>query len=142
MPSQPLEGVRVLDLTRHVAGPLCTKLLADYGADVIKIEQPRCGDPARRIGPFAGGIPDPERSGLFLHLNTNKRGVTLNLKSGSGRAIFLELVKSADILVENFRAGVMDSLQLAYPRLAKIKPRLVMTSNSNFGQTGPYRDWS
>jgi crotonobetainyl-CoA:carnitine CoA-transferase CaiB-like acyl-CoA transferase len=140
--SQPLDGVRVLDLTRHVAGPFCTKLLADYGADVIKIEQPGYGDPARRIGPFAGGIPHPERSGLFLHLNTNKRSLTLNLKSATGRAIFLKLVDSADILVENFRARMMPSLALDYARLKEINPALVMTSISNFGQTGPYRDWS
>src|SRR5579871_1284487 len=139
---QALQGVRVLDLTRHVAGPFCTKLLADYGADVIKIEQPRQGDPARWIGPFAGGMPDPERSGLFLHLNTNKRSVTLNLKSETGRAILLKLLRSTDILVENFRAGVMSSFGLDYASLREINPRLVMTSISNFGQTGPYRDWS
>ena len=102
MSSQALEGVRVLDLTRHVAGPFCTKLLADYGADVIKIEFPGRGDPARWIAPFAGDAPHPERSGLFLHLNTNKRSVTLNLKTGSGRAIFLKMLRSADIVVENF----------------------------------------
>src|SRR5579883_1050178 len=141
MPSQPLEGVRVLDLTRHVAGPLCTKLLADYGADVIKIEQPRRGDPARWIAPFLHELPHPERSGLFLHLNTNKRGITLNLKTETGRAIFLRLLPSADIVVENFQPRVMPSLGLDYATLSKIKPALVMTSISNFGQTGPYRDW-
>ena len=139
---QPLEGVRVLDLTRHVAGPFCTKLLADYGADVIKIEPPGRGDPARWIGPFAGDVPGRERSGLFLHLNTNKRSVSLNLKSDTGRAIFLKLLRSADILVENFRPGVMVSLGLDYPRLREINTGLVMTSISNFGQSGPYRDWS
>jgi crotonobetainyl-CoA:carnitine CoA-transferase CaiB-like acyl-CoA transferase len=142
MPTQALDGVRVLDLTRHVAGPFCTKLLADYGADVIKIEQPGRGDPARWIGPFAGDIPHPERSGLFLHLNTNKRSVTLNLKCETGRAIFLKLMRSADILVENFRAGVMRSLGLDYASLKEINPALVMTSISNFGLSGPYRDWS
>jgi crotonobetainyl-CoA:carnitine CoA-transferase CaiB-like acyl-CoA transferase len=140
--SQPMEGVRVLDLTRHVAGPFCTKLLADYGADVIKIEQPGRGDPARWIGPFAGGLPNPERSGLFLHLNTNKRSLTLDLKSATGREIFLKLARRADILVENFRAGVMDALGLDYATLRTLNPALVMTSISNFGQTGPYRDWS
>jgi crotonobetainyl-CoA:carnitine CoA-transferase CaiB-like acyl-CoA transferase len=139
--SQALDGVRVVDLTRHVAGPFCTKLLADYGADVIKIEQPGRGDPARWIGPFAGDIPHPERSGLFLHLNTNKRSLTLNLNCDTGRAILLKLIGSADILVENFRAGTMASLGLDYPRLAMLNPALVMTSISNFGQSGPYRDW-
>jgi crotonobetainyl-CoA:carnitine CoA-transferase CaiB-like acyl-CoA transferase len=140
--TQALEGVRVLDLTRHAAGPLCTKILADYGADVIKIEQPGRGDPARWIGPFVGDIPHPERSGLFLHLNTNKRSLTLNLKSDTGRSILLKLVQWADILVENFRAGVMPALGLDYARLKEINPKLVMTSISNFGQSGPYRDWS
>jgi crotonobetainyl-CoA:carnitine CoA-transferase CaiB-like acyl-CoA transferase len=141
MATQALEGVRILDLTRHVAGPFCTKLLGDYGADVIKVEQPGRGDPARWIGPFAGRVPHPERSGLFLHLNTNKRSITLNLKCDTGRAILLKLVRSADILVENFRAGAMASLGLDYARLKEINPALVMTSISNFGQSGPYRDW-
>ncbi len=141
MTSQALEGVRVLDLTRHVAGPFCTKLLADYGADVIKIEFPGRGDLARWIAPFAGDAPHPERSGLFLHLNTNKRSVTLNLKTGSGRAIFLKMVRSADIVVENFRPRVMPALGLDFATLSQIKPDLVMTSISNFGQTGPCRDW-
>ena len=141
MSSQALEGVRVLDLTRHVAGPFCTKLLADYGADVIKIEFPGRGDLARWIAPFAGDAPHPERSGLFLHLNTNKRSVTLNLKTGSGRAIFLKMVRSADIVVENFRPRVMPALGLDFATLSQIKPDLVMTSISNFGQTGPCRDW-
>ncbi|HKD68666.1 MAG TPA: CoA transferase [Candidatus Binataceae bacterium] len=140
--TQTLQGVRVLDLTRHVAGPFCTKLLGDYGADVVKIEQPGRGDPARWLGPFAGDVPHPERSGLFLHLNTNKRSITLNLKCDTGRAIFLRLARSADILVENFRAGAMTSFGLGYERLKEINPGLVMTSISNFGQTGPYRDWN
>src|SRR5215471_2692077 len=119
MASQALEGVRVLDLTRHVAGPLCTKLLADYGADVIKIEKPGRGDPARWIAPFLHDTPNPERSGLFLHLNTNKRSLTLNLKSETGRAIFLKLLPSADIVVENFSPRVMPSLELDYATLGR-----------------------
>src|SRR5271167_2425016 len=141
MASQALEGVRILDLTRHVAGPFCTKLLADYGADVIKIEPPGRGDPARWIAPFAGGLPHPERSGLFLHLNTNKRSVTLNLKTESGRAIFLKLLTAADVVVENFRPRTMPALGLDYAALRDVKPALVMTSISNFGQNGPCRDW-
>jgi crotonobetainyl-CoA:carnitine CoA-transferase CaiB-like acyl-CoA transferase len=142
MTSQALQGVRVLDLTRHVAGPLCTKLLADYGADVIKIERPGRGDPARWIAPFFRDVPHPDRSGLFLHLNTNKRGITLDLRSATGRAIFLKLLASADIVVENFSPRVMPSIGLDYDALSRIKPALVMTSISNFGQTGPYRDWN
>jgi crotonobetainyl-CoA:carnitine CoA-transferase CaiB-like acyl-CoA transferase len=136
-----LSDVKVLDLTWYIAGPYCTKLLADYGADVIKIEKPGEGDPARRLGPFLNDEPHPEKSGLFLHLNTNKRGITLNLKSETGKSIFKEMVKDVDILVESFSPRVMPSLGLDYETLVKINPRLVMTSISDFGQTGPYRDF-
>ena len=138
---QALEGIKVLDLTQYIAGPFCTKMLADYGADVIKIEKPGDGDMARRMGPFPEDIPDPEKSGLFLYLNTNKKGITLNLKTKTGVEIFRNLVKEADILVENFSPRVMPSLGLNYQELKKLNPELVMTSISNFGQTGPYRDW-
>lgn len=138
---QALADVKVLDITHHIAGPYCTKLLADYGADVIKVERPGVGDPARRMGPFLGDDPHPDKSGLFLHLNTSKRGVTLNLKSGSGQKLFRELLAGVDILVENFAPRVMPSLGLAYEELEKVNPKLVMTSISNFGQTGPYRDF-
>ena len=138
---QVLSDVKVLDLTWYIAGPYCTKLLADYGADVIKIERPDQGDPARRMGPFLNDEPHPEKSGLFLHLNTNKRGITLNLKTETGKRIFKELVKKVDILVESFRPRVMPSLGLAYKTLKEINPQLVMVSISNFGQTGPYRNF-
>ncbi len=138
---QALSDMRVLDLTHHIAGPYATKLLADYGADVIKVEKPGEGDSARRMGPFPGDIPHPEKSGLFLHLNTNKRSVTLNLKTASGRNILLQLVKDVDVLVESFRPGVMASYGLDYPALEKVNSKLVMASISNFGQDGPYRDF-
>ena len=138
---QALSDVKVLDLTRFIAGPYCTKLLADYGADVIKIEKPGEGDPTRRMGPFLGDDPHPDKSGLFLHLNTSKRGITLNLKSEIGKKIFRELVKGVDILVENFSPRVMPGLGLEYEALETFNPRLVMTSISNFGQSGPYRDF-
>ena len=141
MPEQALSDVRILDLTWHISGPYCTKLLADYGADVIKVERPPEGDPARCLGPFLKDDPHPEKSGLFLHLNTNKRSVTLNLKTATGRDIFRELVKDVDILVESFSPRVMPSLGLDYKALQSINPMLVMTSVSNFGQTGPYRDF-
>jgi len=141
MEEQALSGVRVLDLTRHIAGPYSTKLLADYGADVIKVEEPGTGDIARRMGPFFKDEPHPEKSGLFLHLNTNKKGITLNLKSQTGRKIFFKLVEESDIVVESFEPRVMPSLGLGYDELAKVNPRLVMTSISNFGQSGPYRDF-
>jgi crotonobetainyl-CoA:carnitine CoA-transferase CaiB-like acyl-CoA transferase len=135
-----LSGVRVLDLTHRIAGPYCTKLLADYGADVIKVEKPGSGDGARAMPPFFRDEPGLETSGLFLYLNTNKRGLTLNLKSSAGRAILRELAGVADILVESFSPSVMPSLGLDYESLTEANPGLVMTSVSNFGQTGPYRD--
>ncbi len=141
MTEQALSDVKILDLTWYISGPYCTKLLADYGADVIKVERPGEGDPARKMGPFFQDDPHPEKSGLFLYLNTNKRGITLNLKSEWGKKIIRELVKEVDILVESFRPGVMDRLGLDYDTLEEINPKLVMTSISNFGQTGPYRDF-
>lgn len=141
MADQALSDVKVLDLTWHVAGPYCTKLLADYGADVIKVERPAKGDPTRMWGPFPGDSPDPEKSALFLHLNTNKQGITLNLKSAAGQRIIKELVPEVAIVVESFQPGVMARLGLDYQTLAAINPRLVMVSISNFGQTGPYRDF-
>ncbi len=138
---QALSDVKVLDLTHHIAGPYCTKLLADYGADVVKIEKPAEGDPARKMAPFFGDDPHPEKSGLFLHINTSKRGITLNLKSETGKKILEQLVKGVDILVENFSPRVMPGLGLEYQQLEKINPGLVMTSISNFGQSGPYRDF-
>lgn len=141
MVEQALSDVKVLDLTWHIAGPYCTKMFADLGADVVKVEKPGEGDPARRMGPFFKDDRHPEKSGLFLHLNTNKRGITLNLKSETGKTIFKKLVKDVDILVENFSPRVMPSLGLDYETLEKINPKIVMTSISNFGQTGPYRDF-
>lgn len=136
-----LDDLLVLDLTHYIAGPYCTKLLADYGARVIKIERPDGGDPCRHLGPFPDAVPHPEKSGLFLHLNTNKESVTLNLKTPQGRQLVLRLVAKADIVVENFHPRVLPALGLAYEALCTVNPRLVMTSISNFGQSGPYRDW-
>lgn len=135
-----LEGVRVLDLTHHIAGPFATRYFADFGADVVKIEPP-WGEIGRRLGPFQGDDPHPEKSGTFFFLNRNKRGITLNLRTSDGRAAFRRLVATADIVVENFRPGVMADLGLDYPALKSIKSDIVMTSLSNFGQTGPYRDF-
>lgn len=135
-----LADVRVLDFTHYTAGPYCTKLLADYGADVIKLE-PLQGEPARRLGPFPQDQPDPEKSGIFLHLNTNKRGIVLNLKHERGREIALRIAGQVDLVVESFRPGVMDSLGLGYESLKAVNPDVVLTSISNFGQTGPYRDY-
>ena len=138
--SPALAGVKVIDLTHHIAGPYATKLLADFGADVLKIERPG-GDPARRLPPFCHDEPHPEKSLPFLYLNTNKRSVTLNLKSETGRAILLELLADADAVVENFAPRVLPSLGLDAATLQAHNPRLVVASVSNFGQTGPWRDY-
>jgi crotonobetainyl-CoA:carnitine CoA-transferase CaiB-like acyl-CoA transferase len=140
VPVNALAGVRVLDLTQYIAGPYCTKLLADFGADVLKIERPPAGDPARRLGPFPNDTPHLETSAPFLHLNTNKRSLTLNLKTEEGRRIALRLAERADVLVENFRPGTLARLGLDVNELHARNPRLVVTSISNFGQSGPYRD--
>lgn len=137
-----LDGLKVLDLTRYVAGPYATRLMATQGADVIKVERPGVGDPARRIGPFPDDIPHAEKSALFLYLNASKKSVTLNLKHAESAPIMRRLVEWADALIENFSPRVMPSLALDYASLAAINPHLVMTSISNFGQTGPYRDYA
>ncbi len=137
-----LEGVRVVDLTHYISGPYCTRLMGTMGADVVKVERPRSGDPARQMGPFPPSrVGDWESSATFMYLNCSKKSITLDLKSGPGREILLRLVESADILVENFAPRVLPSLGLEYETLASRNPALVMTSISNFGQTGPYRDW-
>ena len=142
-----------MDLTHYISGPYCTKMLSGLGADVVKIEHPTSGDGVRWLGPFASGneIPPgpplrrggdvPEDGAWFLYLNTAKQSLVLDLKSSAGREVVLELAAKADILVENFAPGTMDSLGLSYGALTKDNPALVVTSISNFGQTGPYRDW-
>ena len=134
-----LSGCRVLDL----AGPLgfhCVKLLADLGADVIKVEAPG-GDEARRVPPFKDDLPHPEKSLYFLHYNTNKRGITLNLDSRDGRGILLELARSADVVIDTSRPGRLDELGLGFRELSAVNPRLIMASITPFGQTGPWRDY-
>lgn len=124
-----------------VSGPYCGKLLADLGAEVIKIEGPGAGDEARRRAPFPNDIPHPEKSGLFLYLNSNKMGITLNPQTTTGMAIFKELVKGTDVLIEDNRPTATKGLGMDYESLARINPRLVMASITPFGQTGPYRDY-
>ena len=141
MPFMALQGVRVIDAATDIAGSFCAKLLADYGAEVIKVEQPGKGDPSRHQGPFPDGTPHIEKSGLFLHLNTNKKGVTLDLDNPSGQALFKRLVQESDILIESHRPGRLDSLGLGYDALKLLRPGLVMTSVTPFGQTGPHKDY-
>ena len=136
----PLDGVRVLDLTHFVAGPYCTRLLADYGASVLKIERPG-GDPARSWPPLLAGADSPPVSLLFLYLNHGKETLTLDLAAEAGRARVLDLARDADVLVENFRPGTLDRFGLSWGVLHDANPRLVLTSISNFGQEGPYRDY-
>jgi crotonobetainyl-CoA:carnitine CoA-transferase CaiB-like acyl-CoA transferase len=141
MSKRALAGVKVLEYAQFVAGPYCAKLLADLGAEVIKIEEPKIGDEARRREPFLNDVVHPERSGLFLYLNTNKLGITLNLNTATGKNIFKELVKEADILIEDKPAKTREQLELDYQSLSKINPRLIMTSITPFGQTGPYAEY-
>ena len=141
MAPMALSNIKVLDFTQHIAGPYCTKLLADYGADVIKVERPGTGDGTRRLGPFPKDEPHLEKSGTFLHLNTNKRSVTLDLKTTQGQRIAGDLASQVDAVVESFRPGTMDRFGLGYEALSELNPALTFTSVSNFGQTGPYRDW-
>lgn len=141
MADQLLAGYKVLELGHYVAAPYCGKLLAGYGMEVIKVEKPGEGDGARRMGPFYNDIFDLETSAPFLWLNTGKKSITLDLKTETGRKMLLELVKEADIVLENFAPRVLPGLGLSYDDLAKVNPAFVMTSISNFGQTGPYRDY-
>lgn len=133
----PLEGVRVLELGNYMAGPFATLVLADLGADVVKVENPRGGDYARGLGPFPEGSPD---GAGFLRLNRNKRSLAIDLKRGDGREAFLRLAGRADVLIENFRPGTMDDLGIAYATLSGLNPRLVFVSVSGFGQTGRERE--
>ena len=129
----PLDGIKVLDLTRVLAGPYATMLLGDLGAEVIKIEQPGTGDESRNFGPFKNGF-----SLYFMSVNRGKQSVTLNLKTERGQAIFKQLLEQTDILVENFRPGTMEKLGLDYDTLKAGHPSLIYAACSGFGQTGPY----
>lgn len=141
MSGKALGHLKVLELCNFVSGPYCTKLLADLGAEVVKIEPPNTGDEARRRGPFFRDTPHSETSGLFLYLNTNKFGITLDIKTAAGRNILKELIKQTDIFVEDNPPKLMHELELTYAELKKLNPHLVMTSITPFGQTGPYRDY-
>ena len=141
MPESALSDLLVVDLSQGIAGPYCTKLLADYGAEVIKIEPPGTGDLSRRLGPFPSDVPHPEKSGLFLHLNTRKKSVTLDVSTASGAVILKKLLARADVLVESSQPGRMAEWSLGYEQLKDDFPKLVYASVTPFGQTGPYRDY-
>ena len=132
---KPLDGFRVLDLTRFLSGPYCTMVLAELGADVIKVEQPGTGDDSRRMAPKINGESYP-----FAMPNRSKRSVSLDLKADRGRELFVELAKGADLVIENFRPGVAKRLGIGYEDLKQVREDLLYCSISGFGQTGPYRD--
>lgn len=134
-----MDAYRVLDLTDD-QGFFCAKILADLGADVLKIEPPG-GDPARRIGPFYHDDADPEKSLHWFAYNLNKRGITLAIESEQGRALFRQLVEKTDFVIESFPVGTLEGLGLGYEALKAINPRIILTSITPFGQTGPYRDY-
>jgi len=141
MEQTALGGVKVLEFCSKIGGAYCTKLMADMGAEVIKIEPPARGDDARRRGPFQGDNPHPEKSGHFLFLNSNKLGTTLNPSKPAGSDIFKSLIKDTDILVEDTPPGMMEKLGLGYETLREINPGLIMTSITAFGRSGPYKDY-
>ena len=141
MTRQALTGIKVVEFSDFVSGPFCGKYLANLGAEVIKVEKPGLGDKARSWGPFPQDLPDIEKSGLFLFLNTNKSGITLNLETAAGLKMFKELLKWADVLIEDRPVQEMSRLGLSYEIISRLNPSLVMTSITPFGQTGPFKDY-
>lgn len=139
--SKALTGLRILEYADFIAGPYCGKLLGDMGAEVVKIEKPNLGDDSRRHGPFPQDIPHPEKSGLFLYLNANKLGITLNTESTTGVNILRELLRNADILIEDKPPAAKEQSSLSYTHLKKANPRVVVVSITAFGQSGPYKDY-
>ena len=133
-----LDDVKVLDLSHSVGGAFCAKLLADQGAQTIKVERPGLGDPTRHEPPFLSGEPDIEQSSLYLAHNTNKRGITLNLETVEGRALLMRLVKDSHVVVESFTPGYLDKLGTGYEAMREVNPSIILTSLTWFGQTGPY----
>jgi|TARA_Y100000588_G_scaffold157366_1_gene171324 CoA:oxalate CoA-transferase len=136
-----LSDVKVLEVAHSLSGAFCAKLLADQGANTIKVEPPGWGDPARREPPFINGVSDPEASSIFLAFNTNKRGITLDIEQPQGRELLLRLVSNADVLIESYPPNHLEGLGLGYEVLRETNPGLILASITYFGQTGPYRDY-
>ena len=136
----PLDGVTVLDLTEHIAGPYCTKLFADFGADVIKVEPP-AGDPSRTVGPFYQGVEGPERSGTFFYFNTNKRSIVLDLDHPEAGTVLDRLITHADIVIDSLPRGRLDALGYGWERISRERDDLPMVSITPFGQDSPYQDY-
>jgi crotonobetainyl-CoA:carnitine CoA-transferase CaiB-like acyl-CoA transferase len=136
-----LDDLVVVEFAQMVSGPMCGKMFADMGAEVIKLEPPGAGDAMRARPPFPGDIPHPEKSGSFLYLNTSKKSVTLDPATHTGAEVFRKLIARADILIENHSPGYLDTIGLGFDALHALNPRLIVTSITPFGQIGPYRDW-
>ncbi|HEY8172330.1 MAG TPA: CoA transferase, partial [Dehalococcoidia bacterium] len=140
MADRALEGLRVVDISQGIAGPYATKLLADAGALVTKVEPPG-GDYSRTLGPFPDDVPEPEKSGLYLHLNTSKRSVTLDVSVTSGQVVLRKLLANADVFVAGERASTLAAWELSYDHLKAEFPELVVAEVSPFGATGPYAEY-
>jgi crotonobetainyl-CoA:carnitine CoA-transferase CaiB-like acyl-CoA transferase len=136
-----LSNVRVLELSNGPSGSFCAKLLADQGADAIKVEPPGWGDQARHEPPFIGGEPHPDRSTAFLAFNTNKRGITLQLEQAAGRDLFLQLAKTADVIIESYPTGQLGDQGVGFSQLQEVNPRVIVLSITYFGQDGPHAGW-
>jgi formyl-CoA transferase/CoA:oxalate CoA-transferase len=132
----PLKGIRVLDMTRVLAGPFCSMTMSDLGAEVIKVEMPERGDDTRAYPPFIKGV-----SSYFMSVNRGKKSITLNLKNPEAREAFLRIAKKCDVVLENFRPGVTSRLGVDYESIKKVNPNIIYCSISSFGQTGPYTQW-
>ena len=142
MTDLPLDGLTILDLSRLLPGPFCSLLLADFGADVVKVEDTGMGDYVRWSPPYYEGAAETAKSALFLALNRGKRSIRVNLKADAGKEVLLRLVADADVLIESFRPGVLDRLGVGYQRLREVNPRLIYCAISGYGQDGPNRDRS
>ena len=141
MANRALDDLIVVEFAQMVSGPMCGKMFADMGAEVIKIEPPGAGDEMRAHPPFPGDIPHPEKSGAFLYLNTSKKSLTLDPATPTGAEVFRKLIGRADLLIENHPPGYLDRIGLGFEALNALNPRLIVTSITPFGQIGPYRDW-
>jgi len=140
--ARALDDLKVVEYAEMVSGPFCGKMFADMGAEVIKLERPEGGDPARLLPPFPDDRPHPEKSGFFAYLNTSKKSLTLDPSRPRGNELFRQLITNVDLLIENHRPGFIAGLGLGYEALRALNPRLIVVSISPFGQAGPYRDWN
>ncbi|OAI42658.1 hypothetical protein AYO38_11295 [bacterium SCGC AG-212-C10] len=139
--SRPLAGFRILDISSGIAGPYCTRLLASYGAEVLKVERPRLGDGSRRLGPFPGGVPDAEKSGLFAFLNRGKRGITLDVTRSDAQPLLDHLIAASDLVLTSLRPVTANDAGLTFDRVRGISGKTALVAVTNFGQHGPYRDY-